>query len=357
MTTAPGTEHGRPSARAADDTPDDQRDVQGVRRQLLAELEACLTTGVGGLTALHRHAVWPAGKLLRPLLVVDAALAVGGRAHPVLPAAVAMELLHVGSLIHDDIIDGDTVRRGRDAVHHRFGMHRAIIAGDALFFRPFALVAECRGRGVPDEQVVRACHALATAGEQLCQGAALELDYAGAPDLSVEAYRRMAELKTSPLFSGACRIGAILSGADQDRVAALDQYGHALGIAFQALDDLLPYGAGPAASGKPADSDLGNQRPTLPVLLAHRRAGPSDRLLIEKLLADAERGAHAHARMCEVVRRTGAVDAVRAVVEEEVRRCHHALARFEPGPGVNEMAALAEALRQQALPHAVRPAR
>jgi geranylgeranyl diphosphate synthase type I len=341
-----------PPARTAADDPERGRHHQDVRAALLTELDACLATGAGELTALHRHAVLPAGKLLRPLLVVDAALATGGPVQPVLPAAVAVELLHVGSLIHDDIIDGDLERRGRDSVHHRFGTHRAILGGDALFFRQFALVAQCRERGVPEERVVRAGQALAVAGEELCRGAMLELDYAGAPELSLEAYLRMAGLKTSPLFSGACRIGAILSGADREEVAALDRYGHALGIAFQARDDLLPYDAGPSASGKPADSDLGNQRPTLPVILAHQRAAPGDRLLIEKLLADGARGADAHARMGEVLRRTGAAEAVRAVVEEQVGRCHRALTLFDPGPAVTEMAGLADRLLRPAAPPA-----
>ncbi len=356
-----------PSARAAADDPAPEGGRREVRLALLAELDACLAAGGdGALAALHRHAVLPAGKLLRPLLVVDAALAVGGSAHPVLPAAVAVELLHVGSLIHDDIIDGDAERRGRAAVHHRFGTDRAILGGDALFLRPFSLVAECGRRGVPAERVVRAGQALAAAGEELCRGAVLELDHAGAPELSLEAYVRMAGLKTSPLFSGACRIGAVLSGADEEQAAALGRYGHALGIAFQARDDLLPYdtcfaGAagdnGTAAAGKPADSDLGNRRPTLPVLLAHQLAAPADRHLVEKLLADGARGPDAHARMADVLERTGAVDAVRSVVEEYVRRCHQALALFEPGPGVAGMAALADRLARWTSPRAACPAR
>ncbi|MEE4544812.1 polyprenyl synthetase family protein [Streptomyces sp. V4-01] len=347
MTTGDHIAHS-PPGHPAQTHPERGGDRREARVALLAELDACLTHGSGELAALHRHAVLPAGKLLRPLLVVDAALATGGPVHPVLPAAVAMELLHVGSLIHDDIIDGDIERRGRDSVHHRFGTHRAILGGDALFFRPFALVTQCRERGVPDERVVRAGRALAEAGEELCRGAMLELDQAGVPELSLEAYLRMAGLKTSPLFSGACRIGAILSGADRGEVAALDRYGHALGIAFQARDDLLPYDTEPPASGKPADSDLGNRRPTLPVILAHQRAAPDDRTLIEKLLADGARGADAQARMAEVVRRTGAPEAAREVLDEHVRRCHRALTVFDPGPGVAEMAAMANRLRRQA---------
>jgi geranylgeranyl pyrophosphate synthase len=332
-------------------------DRGAAREAVVRELDGLLAGDSGGLAVLHQHALLPAGKLLRPLLVVKSAVAVGGSPSAVLPAAVGLELLHVGSLIHDDIIDGDIERRGRAAVHHRFGTDRAIIGGDALFFRPFVLLAECRERGVPDDRIVRACRALAVAGEQLCQGAALELDLVASPHVPVSEYLRMAGLKTSPLLAGACRIGAILSGADETRLEALGRYGHALGIAFQARDDLLPYDTAPEAAGKPTDSDLGNHRPTLPVLLAYQRAGVRDRDLIEKLLADGGRGSDSHTRMAEVLRRTEAAEGVRTVVADYVQHCLRALEHLRPGPAVTELALLAERLLREPADRSVRPAR
>jgi geranylgeranyl pyrophosphate synthase len=167
----------------------------------------------------------------------------------------------------------------------------------------------------------------------------------------------MAGLKTSPLLAGACRIGAILSGADETQLEALGRYGHALGIAFQARDDLLPYDSAPEAAGKPTDSDLGNHRPTLPVLVAYQRAGVQDRILIEKLLADGGRGPDSHTRMTEVLQRTQAAEGVRTVVAEYVRHCHRALEDLRPGPGVTELALLAERLLPKPADRSVRPAR
>ncbi|KPI30546.1 Polyprenyl synthetase [Actinobacteria bacterium OK074] len=350
----------------------------GARPALLHELEAAVAAGAAELAALHRHALLPPGKLLRPLLVVESALAVGGRtaADAVLPAAAALELLHTGSLVHDDIIDGDTERRGRAAVHQRFGLHRAVLGGDALLFQPFELLTACAERGVPADRIVRACQVLARAGLELCRGAALELDQAGTPWLPVRAYLRMAGLKTSPLLSGACAVGAILAGASSSSTDALARYGHALGLAFQARDDLLPYDTPPHAPGKPADSDLANGRPTLPVLLAYERADVADRLLIEELLTGSgtgtasasasaasgtgsatsvvaaadDRGAttsHARTLMAGVLRRTGAVAAVYALVDEQVDHCLRALDALAPGPGTAHLAALAETVRHR----------
>lgn len=317
----------------------------GVRQAVLDELASCLGTDDSVLSSVHRHALLPAGKLLRPLLVVHSAIAVGGTAFPVMPAAVGLELLHTGSLVHDDIIDGDTMRRGRPAVHHRFGADRAIVGADALFFQPFALLAECRQRGVADARIVTAGRMLAEAGQDLCRGVMRELDQAGTLRLTTAEYLAMAGLKTSPLLSGACRVGAVLAGADQAQVAALGRYGHALGLAFQARDDMLPYDTEPEAAGKPAGSDLANHRPTLPILCAYRLADAADRRLIETLLTDGARAADSPTRMREVLHRNGALEAVHSVVAEQVDECHRALSGLEPGPGAVELANLAEQLR------------
>ncbi|MDT3399532.1 polyprenyl synthetase family protein [Streptomyces sp. B1866] len=326
---------------------DREGERDGLTPALADDLAARCAGAPAELADLYRHALLPPGKLLRPLLVAESAAAVGGSPGQVLPAASAVELLHVGTLVHDDIIDGDTVRRGRAAVHYRFGSHRAVVGGDALFFQAFDALAECARRGVPADRIVRACAALATAGRDLCRGVTRELDQAGTPRLALGAYLEMAGLKTSPLFGGACRIGAVLAGADDGPAAALGAYGHALGIAFQARDDLLAYEAPPETTGKPAASDLDNHRPTLPVLLAHQRGTAQERMVVEALLAQGGRSPAAHARMRRILARTGALDAAGEVIDAHVERCHRALAELPTGPAVARLAALADRLRRR----------
>ncbi|MFD4503628.1 polyprenyl synthetase family protein [Streptomyces sp. NPDC058457] len=219
------------------------------------------------LAEVHRWALHPPGKLLRPVLLLESAAAVGGSYERVMPAAVGVELVHVASLLHDDILDGDELRRGKPSGHARFGPGAAVLGGDALMFALFEMVVECGRLGVPEAAVTRAVGTLARAGRRMAQGVARELDPVRAPD-AVGGYLEMVRLKTGALLSACCEAGAVLGGGSPGQARALSGYGEALGVAFQIRDDLLPYGPEAGREGKPADSDLRNDRPSLPLLLA-----------------------------------------------------------------------------------------
>jgi geranylgeranyl diphosphate synthase type I len=225
-------------------------------------------------------------------------------------------------LIHDDIIDRDDTRRGRASVHHRFGLERAIVAGDSLFFQWFDALGECLVRGVPAEQVAAAMRIQAATGMEVCRGAELELSLCGNIHCGVDCYLEMARLKTAVLLSGACRVGAVLGGAgpEHERARTLGEFGEDLGLAFQIHDDLLPYDSGPETMGKPAGSDLQNRRPTLPLLLAYAAGTADDRALIEHALSATAGGAAAHAPILHVIHRTGAyVASLHIAAEHAVR--------------------------------------
>jgi geranylgeranyl pyrophosphate synthase len=238
-----------------------------VRAAIEAEIGARWPDGATGLDAIHRYALQAPSKLLRPLLLCHSALAFGASLHQVLPAAVGFECAHTGSLLHDDILDNDPLRRGRPAVHTRYGPEQAIVAGNALFFALFTHLAECGERGISDDRIRHALAVQARAGLEVCRGAAHELTLAGDFDSGVAAYLAMARRKTAVMLAAACQIGAILAGAACHEQEKLAEFGEHLGLAFQIRDDLLPYDA-LGRSGKPGDSDLRNRRPTLPVLLA-----------------------------------------------------------------------------------------
>ncbi|MEH1014465.1 polyprenyl synthetase family protein [Micromonospora sp. CPCC 206060] len=229
------------------------------------------------LSTIVRYALLPAGKMLRPIMTLESAAAVGGDPDPVLPAALAMEYLHVATLVHDDIIDADEVRRGRPAVPTAFGLPDAIVTGDHLIFCAFASMVECGSGGVPADRIASAVAALAAAGNDLCRGQMLESELVDDPDTGVERYLEMVRLKTGALFRAVCHVGAALGGADEERSAQLAGYGEQLGIAFQIRDDLLSYTAVAQSIGKSTTSDLSNGRPTLPVLLAHQAGTPQVR--------------------------------------------------------------------------------
>ncbi|MFJ8487527.1 polyprenyl synthetase family protein [Streptomyces sp. NPDC094038] len=276
------------------------------------------------LAEVHRWALHPPGKLVRPVLLLESAAAVGGSYDRVMPAAVGVELVHVASLLHDDILDDDRLRRGKPSGHARFGPGAAVLGGDALMFALFEQVVECGGRGVPEAAVLRAVGTLARAGRRMAQGVARELDPVRAPD-PVAGYLEMVRLKTSALLSACCEAGAVLGGGSPGQARALAGYGEALGVAFQIRDDLLPYGPEAGRAGKPADSDLRNDRPSLPLLLA----GP--------VSADPE-------KVGRLLVETGALEECTRLAHAYAERARRELDALPPGPHRTALCRTAEAL-------------
>ncbi|QUH03716.1 polyprenyl synthetase family protein [Saccharopolyspora erythraea] len=306
-------------------------------------LNARWSGGGEPLDEISRYALLSPGKLLRPLMLVASAEAVGGDREAVMPAALAVEYLHAATLVHDDIIDGDDTRRGRASVHARYGVADAIITGDALIIRLFGSLAECP---VPEADVLSAVRILARAGEDLCRGqmqeALLVPPAAGAPGSGLAAYLGMAALKTGALFRGACQAGAVLGGGTPGEVAVVAEFAEHTGLAFQMYDDLLPFLGDPAVTGKPDTSDVSNLRPTFPVLLAHREGGPAERRRIERVLAGGLGPGAALAAMREVVVATGALDLALAHAQEEVRLARSGLGALRSAEAAGLLGAVAE---------------
>jgi len=233
------------------------RELPGLE-SYLEELELRLDEAVaadgGRVAEVGREALAAGGKRLRPLLVFLCAPPEGP---PPLAAGVAVELVHLATLVHDDLIDGAEVRRGRAAAWHEFGPSIARAAGDYLFARAFAeLAATGDFEGVD---------VLARATLSLARGEALQRRQAHDPDTTVDAYLERCALKTGKLFEAACLVG----GGDRE----LGRFGLSLGIAFQIVDDILDCSGLTIETGKIAGTDLRQGTPTLPLLLAAREDG------------------------------------------------------------------------------------
>ncbi|MEU9976674.1 polyprenyl synthetase family protein [Streptomyces sp. NPDC051014] len=208
-------------------------------------------------------AAGPGGKGVRQALAVLGAETAGAPAGHGVPAAVAVELVHAFSLVHDDIMDGDTTRRRRPAVWQAYGTGPAVLAGDALF----ALAVETLAAAPGGPGAVRL---LSAALADLVHGQADDLLFAARSWTGVSAreYRTMAERKTGALLGCAIALGAALGGAPETTVGALDQAGRHLGVAFQLVDDVLGIWGDPAVTGKPVHGDLRQRKKTYPVLAA-----------------------------------------------------------------------------------------
>ncbi|WP_207943471.1 polyprenyl synthetase family protein [Actinomadura sp. KC345] len=227
----------------------------------------------------------PAGKALRPALALLSARAAVAPQESALPGAVAVELTHAFSLLHDDIMDGDRTRRHRPAAWTVFGEASAILAGDALLALAGEVLLEAPGQGS-----ARAARALAAATRRLIAGQALDMDFETQKRISLDECVSMASDKTAALLACSCSIGAVLDGASEDLASALEAFGADLGIAFQLADDLLGIWGDPACTGKPAMSDLRSRKMSLPVVAALNSDTPEAAQLVELYARPARSG-------------------------------------------------------------------
>ncbi|WP_326573129.1 polyprenyl synthetase family protein [Streptomyces sp. NBC_00481] len=226
------------------------------------------------------------GKGVRQALAVLGAQAVGAPGRAGVPAAVAVELVHAFSLLHDDIMDGDQARRRRPAVWKAYGTGPAVLAGDALFALAVETLAATEGGA-------SALRMLSAALGDLVRGQADDLLFAARPwtgpgRVRPAEYRTMAERKTGALLGCAAALGALLGGGPPSAVAALDRAGRRLGLAFQIVDDLLGIWGDPEVTGKPVHGDLRERKKTFPVLAALDSPSPEARRLAALLQSGAD---------------------------------------------------------------------
>ncbi|HEX2517315.1 MAG TPA: polyprenyl synthetase family protein [Chloroflexota bacterium] len=247
----------------------------------------------------------PTGKRLRPLLCLLSAEACGddtGRAQPV---AVALELLHNFSLIHDDIEDHDSVRHHRPTVWALWGQAQGINAGDGMHVLSYLALLPLVELGVPAQTVLRLLESLAETSLIITEGQHLDLAFERREDVSPAEYLDMIGRKSAALLSCAAASGAIVAGAGQPQVAALAQYGHQLGMGFQIRDDILGIWGAAETTGKPA-GDLYRHKKTLPSLYALSRTEGEDRAALRHLFATERPEAEDVSSALAALERTGA---------------------------------------------------
>jgi geranylgeranyl pyrophosphate synthase len=198
-----------------------------------------------------RYTVSAGGKLLRPVLLMLVHEALGGVPDQALHAAVALELTHNFTLVHDDIMDHDDLRRGRETVHKRWDESTAILAGDGLFALAFSELAQTRS-----PNLTKALQIFSQGILRVCEGQAMDKDFERRDEITLDEYYEMIDKKTGQLFQVACHVGALLADVEKDQISAVVQYGQMLGRAFQIQDDLLDAISQESILGKNIGSDL-----------------------------------------------------------------------------------------------------
>lgn len=263
-----------------------------VRYQIQAEMRAAFPVVEGRLSRFYAmqeyHLGWrnedltladaDPGKLIRPQLVLLACAAAGGDPQQALPLAAGIQLLHDFSLIHDDIEDDSAMRRGRRTLWHIWGLAHGINAGDAMFVIAHLAIHRLSERGLPAERVLSILRRFDEIILRICEGQYLDLSFEGDLSITPADYLTMIGGKTAALIAGAAELGARAAGADGATVAALADFGRALGLAFQIEDDILGIWGAPEQTGKPFAADLYRRKVSLPVVHALTHSPERERL-------------------------------------------------------------------------------
>ena len=286
------------------------------------------------------------GKRLRPTLALTAAEVIvngglinGDAIEQTLPAALALEVFHNFTLLHDDVMDRASVRRGRETVHVKWNDNTAILSGDQMLIEAYKLIAK-----VPSEKVRRTLEMFNEMATGICEGQQLDVDFEHASQVSIEDYMHMIELKTSVLLANAMRIGGYIAGANENQQEALYQYGLHIGLAFQIQDDILDVYGDPKTFGKAIGGDICCAKKTILLLTALESANAETKAELLQWLMTTDRDAEKIAAVTGIYNRLGVREKCEAVMEAQTSLALAQLDRLPQNDATGRLRELAEKL-------------
>ncbi len=283
---------------------------------MIADIRACVAEEfeqVNGLIVQQLHSdvdmvenighyiVEAGGKRLRPLLVLLSAKALGGADATSVKFAAVVEFIHTATLLHDDVVDISSLRRGRPTANAQFGNAPSVLVGDFIYTRAFQLMVDLNS--LPLLQL------MANTTNTIAEGEVLQLVRAGDPSVNELQYLEVIERKTAVLFAAACQGAALLKGLADTEQKRMYQFGLNLGIAFQMIDDVLDYTGDPAVTGKQVGDDLNEGKPTLPLIHTMQKGAPQDQQLVREALTN--KSSERLNDVIAAVRRSGGIDFTR----------------------------------------------
>ncbi len=275
------------------------------------------------------HYIRAGGKRLRPLMVVLASRIAGGTEEIAIPAAAAIEVLHTFTLIHDDIIDRDDLRRGVPTVHKVWGVDTAIVAGDLLYAYAYRCLLRAVEIGVSQERVLKAVEYLTEGAIRVAEGQMLDMAFPKMENVTVDMYINMVEKKTAALFMASVAMGATLAGADQGLVSKLREAMRLAGIAFQIRDDILGLVGDEKVLGKPVLSDLREGKRTILIIYALQKLSEEDRKKLLAILGNRDVTIDELRKAAEIIKSVGAVEYADMLAEEYAEKARRIVASIE----------------------------
>ncbi|HXI52936.1 MAG TPA: polyprenyl synthetase family protein [Candidatus Saccharimonadales bacterium] len=291
----------------------------------------------GDVATFAEYALSNQGKQLRPVLVALSGGATGSTSDDHVLAAVIIEMVHLATLVHDDVMDEALIRRGRPTLAAHWGTEISVLLGDCLFAHALKLAA-----GFPTTEM---CRAVAAATNTVCSGEILQTQRRRNFELSRAEYFQVIQMKTGELFALSCDLGAYLSGAGAVQRSALRQYGLAIGTAYQVYDDCLDLFGSETVVGKSLGTDLAKGKLTLPLLLALEGADPEERASIESMVRDWT--PRYFPSLLGLLAQHGTLEGSREAVQQYVQAARQALTVLPESACRNSLAALCGYLGRQ----------
>ena len=311
----------------------------GVNRLAAEEMKAVdrlirvsLDSDVVLVSQVSEYIVTSGGKRLRPLIVLLAARALGYPGDKHVHAAAIIEFIHTATLLHDDVVDGSQMRRGRDTANAVFGNQASVLVGDFLYSRAFQMMVR-----IDDMRVMRI---LADATNTIAAGEVMQLMNVHEPDTTEDAYRQVIYRKTAKLFEAGAQIAGLISGCGEDTLDVLGHYGRELGVAFQLVDDALDYSASSDELGKNLGDDLAEGKPTLPLIRAMAAGSEPERALIRGAVETG--GIDQLPEIVAAIESTGALEYTRGRAQEAADAAVTAIGALPPSVYRDALIALAE---------------
>ncbi len=294
-------------------------------------IRARLKSAVPLVDRIAEHIIAGGGKRLRPLLVVLAARACGASGSAHIEAAAFIEFIHTATLLHDDVVDGSSLRRGRDTANEVFGNQASVLVGDFVYSRAFQMMAALASQPVME--------IMADATNVIAEGEVLQLMNAHDPDTTEQRYLEVIYRKTAKLFEAGAEVAAVLAGSPAPVRTALAAYGRHLGTAYQLIDDVLDYRSNPAERGKNLGDDLAEGKPTLPLIHALRHGSAQQRDAIRAAISNG--GLQQLEPMVAAIESTGGLDYAARLAAEEREQALAALGALPDSSYKEGLAALA----------------
>ncbi len=289
------------------------------------KLDAALHADVDLVHEIARYMSTLRGKRLRPALALLSFQATGAQWNEqILDAAVVVEMIHAATMVHDDVVDSATMRRGKGSVNAMWSGQVAVLMGDFLLARALCMLVELGN--------LQALAVVSRATERLSIGEIFEIQIGQQHDTREDSYFAMVSDKTASLISAAARLGPIFAGADQRVIDSLGRYGELLGKAFQIADDILDFTGDATTMGKPVGHDLREDKITLPLIRALQNASDCARADMEILLARVDKGEEEWRQIVAFVEANGGVEAAAATAREYAAQAHECLSVLSESP-------------------------